>query len=195
VLCLGLDGAGKTSVLQRAAENGAFEPVDPTNGFNVKALNVPPDWKIDVWDIGGAERRPARSSAESVASPRPTPAGAAAVRPYWDRYVTFDTRALIWVLDGSDRGRLEETSVALRAVLEGEIKLRGTPLLVLLNKSDVGGGISVEEARDALGLPGPGADHNMTARRHHVQACSAATGQGIPDGLRWLSETLTATFR
>jgi len=169
VLCLGLDGAGKTSVLQRAGDRGSPEPVEPTNGFNVKALNVPPDWKIDAWDIGGS----------------------AAVRPYWDRYVTLDTRALIWVLDGSDRVRLEEASSELRALLESDARLRGTPLLVLLNKCDRQGGLSVHEARDALRLiEQPGG-----VRAVHVHACSAATGEGIAEALRWLSETLTATLR
>ena len=54
VLCLGLDGAGKTSVLQRAADRSDAVPVTPTTGFNVKTLTLLPDWKIDVWDIGGA---------------------------------------------------------------------------------------------------------------------------------------------
>ena len=36
VLCLGLDGAGKTSVLLRAADATAtLEGVEPTNGFKV----------------------------------------------------------------------------------------------------------------------------------------------------------------
>jgi GTPase SAR1 family protein len=54
VLCLGLDGAGKTSVLQRAADRSDSAPVAPTTGFIVKTLTLPPDWKVDVWDIGGA---------------------------------------------------------------------------------------------------------------------------------------------
>ena len=54
VLCLGLDGAGKTSILQRAADRSDSAPVAPTTGFIVKTLTLPPDWKVDVWDIGGA---------------------------------------------------------------------------------------------------------------------------------------------
>tara|TARA_B110001452_G_scaffold176042_1_gene147620 strand:+ start:38 stop:640 length:603 start_codon:yes stop_codon:yes gene_type:complete len=171
VLCLGLDGAGKTSVLQRADRN-SFDAVEPTTGFHVRALNVTPDWKLDVWDIGGST----------------------AVRPYWNKYVTFDTRAIIWVVDGSDRTRLDEASTALRALLESEVRLRAAPVLVLLNKSEIGGGLSVAEAAGALGveqLPGLAG----CPRAHHVQACSAATGQGVAEGLQWLSQTLTATLR
>ena len=81
-------------------------------------------------------------------------AGAAAVRPYWTKYVTTDTRALIWVLDGSDPVRLEEASSALRSLLATEARLRGAPLLVLLNKTELGGdeAVTVGEATAALGL-------------------------------------------
>ena len=98
------------------------------------------------------------------------------------------------MLDSSDRVRLEEASSALRSLLETEARLRGTPVLVLLNKAELGepGGISVDEATAALGLAQPGIGG---ARAHHVQACSAATGQGVPEGLQWLSSTLTATLR
>ena len=121
-------------------------------------------------------------------------AGAAPVRPYWTKYVTTDTRALIWVLDGSDRVRLAEASSALRSLLATEVRLRGAPLLVLLNKTELGGdeAVTVGEATAALGLAQPGAGG---ARAHHVQGCSAATGQGVAEGLQWLSSTLTATLR
>ena len=171
VLCLGLDGAGKTSVLRRA-DRDSFDTVEPTTGFHVRAINVEPDWKLDVWDIGGSVN----------------------VRPYWSKYVTFDTRAVIWVVDGSDRARLGEASSALRALIESEVRLRAAPLLVLLNKSEISGGVSVAEAAGALGveqLPGI----SGSTRPHHVQACSAATGQGVAEGLQWLSQTLTATLR
>jgi len=225
VLCLGLDGAGKTSVLQRAADRSDSAPVAPTTGFIVKTLTLPPDWKVDVWDIGGAATlaliptltlscpNPSRTWGIGAAAAQGAPrfhceapvvslvhglcarrAGAAPVRPYWTKYVTADTRALIWVLDGSDRVRLEEASSALRSLLATEARLRGAPLLVLLNKTELGGdaAVSVGEATAALGLAQPGAGG---ARAHHVQGCSAATGQGVAEGLQWLSSTLTATLR
>ena len=225
VLCLGLDGAGKTSVLQRAADRSDSAPVAPTTGFIVKTLTLPPDWKVDVWDIGGAATL-ALTPTLTLAQPLPWSclgnrsrgragwapfplrgpvslvhaavcvrrAGAAPVRPYWTKYVTTDTRALIWVLDGSDRVRLAEASSALRSLLATEVRLRGAPLLVLLNKTELGGdaAVSVGEATAALGLAQPGAGG---ARAHHVQGCSAATGQGVAEGLQWLSSTLTATLR
>ena len=70
VLCLGLDGAGKTSVLQRAADRSDSAPVAPTTGFIVKTLTLPPDWKVDVWDIGGAANL-ALTPALTLAQPLP----------------------------------------------------------------------------------------------------------------------------
>ena len=109
------------------------------------------------------------------------------MRPYWEKYVTFDTRALLWVLDGSDHARLEEAAAALRSLLEREFRLRDMPLLVLVNKCELGG-LSTAEVQRALQLSGE-------SRQFHVQPCSAATGQGVSEGLRWLSSTLTATLR
>ena len=57
VLCLGLDGAGKSSLLRRAADASAdLDSLKPTTGFNVRTLTVLPDWKLEVWDIGGDHR-------------------------------------------------------------------------------------------------------------------------------------------
>ena len=47
------------------------------------------------------------------------------------------------------------------------------------NKSDVGGGISVEEARDALGLPGPGARHFGSRMRTYVSWPTTSPGEGL----------------
>ena len=63
VLCLGLDGAGKTSVLLRAADStSTLEAVEPTNGFKVRTVIVEPNCRAEVWDIGGGQNlRPYRS--------------------------------------------------------------------------------------------------------------------------------------
>ena len=53
MLCLGLDGAGKTSLLGHARLGAAdHEPAEPTTGFHVHTVTVR-DWKLLVWDVGG----------------------------------------------------------------------------------------------------------------------------------------------
>lgn len=48
---LGLDNAGKTTIL-RALSHEEIQHVMPTQGFNVKSLQVQ-NLKFNVWDLGG----------------------------------------------------------------------------------------------------------------------------------------------
>ncbi|KAJ3110661.1 ADP-ribosylation factor protein 3, partial [Physocladia obscura] len=110
-LILGLDNAGKTSILKRLAQEDITN-AKPTQGFNIKSVTQD-GINMNVWDIGGQK----------------------SIRPYWRNY--FDaTNVLIYVIDSSDRVRLEETGLELNLLLE-EAKLSGVPLLVLANKQDL----------------------------------------------------------
>ncbi|KAJ3057003.1 ADP-ribosylation factor protein 3 [Rhizophlyctis rosea] len=51
ILLLGLDNAGKTTVLKRLASED-IEQVAPTQGFNIKSVQQE-GFKMNVWDIGG----------------------------------------------------------------------------------------------------------------------------------------------
>jgi ADP-ribosylation factor-like protein 3 len=50
-LLLGLDNAGKTSILKRLASEDITE-IKPTQGFNIKSVQQD-GIKMNVWDIGG----------------------------------------------------------------------------------------------------------------------------------------------
>jgi ADP-ribosylation factor-like protein 2 len=81
VLILGLDNAGKTTILKKF--NGEdIEEISPTLGFNIKTLEFE-EYKLNVWDIGGQKT----------------------IRAYWRNYFE-STDALIWVVDSSDKIRL-----------------------------------------------------------------------------------------
>jgi small GTP-binding protein len=51
LLVLGLDNAGKTTLLKNLSKEKVDETT-PTKGFNVKAL-VHENFKLNVWDLGG----------------------------------------------------------------------------------------------------------------------------------------------
>lgn len=69
--------------------------------------------------------------------------GQKSIRPYWRNY--FDkTDALIYVIDSSDRRRIEETAIELKQLLD-EASLMNAPLLILANKQDLLSSLSVEE--------------------------------------------------
>lgn len=52
LLVLGLDNAGKTTILKALSEED-ISHIMPTQGFNIKSL-MRDGFKLNVWDIGGA---------------------------------------------------------------------------------------------------------------------------------------------
>uniref|UniRef100_A0A3P9PIV0 ADP-ribosylation factor-like protein 3 n=1 Tax=Poecilia reticulata TaxID=8081 RepID=A0A3P9PIV0_POERE len=126
LLLLGLDNAGKTTLLkQLAAED--FSHITPTQGFNIKSVQSS-GFKLNVWDIGGQRK----------------------IRPYWRNYFE-NTDVLIYVIDSSDRKRFEETSLELAELLEEE-KLAAVPLLVFANKQDLMTASPASELAESLNL-------------------------------------------
>lgn len=65
-----------------------------------------------------------------------------------------------------------------------EDELRESILLVFANKQDLPNAMSAAEMTDKLGL------HGLRHRQWYIQACCATTGDGLYEGLDWLSATL-----
>ena len=67
-----------------------------------------------------------------------------------------------------------------------EDELRDAILLVFANKQDLPNAMSAAEMTDKLGL------HSLrpSYRQWYIQACCATTGDGLYEGLDWLSATL-----
>merc|ERR1719189_2403635 len=85
VLMLGLDNAGKTTILKKLSDED-ISHITPTQGFNIKSL-VSENCKLNVWDIGGQE----------------------AIRQYWSNYFEASD-ALVYVVDSADSNRFDESS-------------------------------------------------------------------------------------
>jgi len=126
ILILGLDGAGKTTILYRL-QVGEVVTTIPTIGFNVEQV-VYKNLKFQVWDLGGQT----------------------SIRPYWRCYYS-NTDAIIYVVDSSDRDRIGISKQELVSMLE-EPELEKAVLVVLANKQDLDTAMSVAEVHSALGL-------------------------------------------
>lgn len=108
ILVLGLDNAGKTTIL-KTLSNEDIKNITPTHGFNIRNLSHE-GFKLSVWDVGGQK----------------------ALRPYWANYYE-NTDALVYVIDSSDSKRLKEAGEELENLL-GEKSLANVPLLIFANK-------------------------------------------------------------
>jgi len=117
-------GAGATRDAT-CAESSLSDDDCVLQGFNIKSL-IHEGFKLNVWDIGGQKT----------------------IRPYWKNYFE-NTDALIYVVDSSDRRRLEEASDELQQLLE-EDKLGGIPVLIFGNKQDLISAVPQEEVRESL---------------------------------------------
>ncbi|KAM9604178.1 ADP-ribosylation factor-like protein 3 [Morphnus guianensis] len=203
IVLLGLDNAGKTTLLKRLASEevstitptqvgaaggqGSGRAAGPTlplgdagvcvsaQGFNIKSVHSH-GFKLNVWDIGGQR----------------------SIRPYWKKYLGSTdllvsgaaTRSppqphawrpvpSIYVIDSADQKRFEETGQELAELTEEE-SLTGVPLLVFANKQDLVTAAPAAEIAEGLSL------HTYRDREWQIQACSALSGEGVQVEMRAL---------
>eukprot|EP01039_Chlorochromonas_danica_P002856 gene2856-3120_t len=156
ILILGLDNAGKTTILYRL-QNDSDENIQtiPTIGFNVEVLQYK-NIKFQVWDLGGQT----------------------SIRPYWRCYYP-NTDAIIFVVDSCDTERLGVAKQELMAMLEEE-ELKDAILLVFANKQDSKGAMNSRAVSEALGLS------EIKNRQWSIQETSALKGAGLFEGFDWL---------
>ncbi|XP_061373885.1 ADP-ribosylation factor-like protein 8b [Gastrolobium bilobum] len=124
---IGLQNAGKTSLVNVIATGGYSEDMIPTVGFNMKKVtkgNV----TIKLWDLGGQPR----------------------FRSMWERYCRA-VSAIVYVVDAADHDNLPVSRNELHDLLS-KPSLNGTPLLVLGNKIDKPEALSEQDMTEQMGL-------------------------------------------
>ncbi|XP_076849090.1 ADP-ribosylation factor 4 [Brachyhypopomus gauderio] len=126
ILMVGLDAAGKTTILYKL-KLGEIVTTIPTIGFNVETVEYK-NICFTVWDVGGQDK----------------------IRPLWRHYFQ-NTQGLIFVVDSNDRERIAESAEELSKMLQ-EDELRDAVLLVFANKQDLPNAMAVSELTDKLGL-------------------------------------------
>ena len=93
-------------------------------------------------------------------------------------------QGLIFVVDSNDRDRVDDAKEELHRMLN-EDELRDAVVLVFANKQDLPQAMPAAEVTDKLGL------QQMRNRNWYIQSTCATTGDGLYEGLDWLSRTLS----
>ena len=209
ILLLGLDSAGKTTMIYALGLKDPIRTV-PTIGFNIETTwYIKPDIEINTWDVGGRDK----------------------LRDLWRHYYP-GTNAIIFVVDSADKMRLNTAKEELHLLLD-EFELRNAVLLVFANKQDlpysftsdeIGAYLQLHEMVDIeyndiwnclyqqntlidtynipIGiikivvsyLPKVAKPSDkINGRPYFVQGCSAINRDGLYDGLQWLNNQLPST--
>lgn len=158
ILMLGLDAAGKTTILYRL-KLGEVTTTVPTIGFNVELVEYK-NISFTVWDVGGQSK----------------------LRMLWRHYYK-DNDALIFVVDSVDKDRMELAKNELEALLSAD-EMKSTLVLVLANKQDLAGAMDIQSMAQALDL------NRLCNNPWYIQPCVATSGEGLYEGLDWLSSAL-----
>ncbi|CAJ1357953.1 unnamed protein product, partial [Effrenium voratum] len=163
IVMIGLDAAGKTTVLYRLKLNEVLMTI-PTIGFNVETVEYR-NIRFTVWDIGGQD----------------------IIRPLWRHYF-LGSHAMIFVVDSSDHKRIQEAREELWTMLKDHDFPAQAPVLILANKQDLPEAMSQKEVSEQLGL------HELR-RPWMVQPSCAPKGEGLFEGLNWLSKAMAQRDR
>ncbi|KAI5805620.1 ADP-ribosylation factor family-domain-containing protein [Peziza echinospora] len=165
ILLLGLDNAGKTTLLSQIKSlylpHHPHPPSTtlPTIGQNTSTIPYTPTTVLKIWDIGGQHT----------------------LRRFWREYYT-SCHAIVFVIDSSDLTRLStEVRETLEAVVGNE-ETEGVPVLVLANKQDREESAEIAAVKEVVNP----VMVKVGARDSRVLPVSALEGGGVREAVEWL---------
>lgn len=158
ILIVGLDGAGKTTIVNQLKNPNSNKRLIPTLGFNVESFA----WKkmkFLLWDLGGQT----------------------ASRNLWVHYIN-ESKAIIFVIDCNDTSRFNEVYIELNKILNNDLIIKENILcLIYANKQDLYHSIKPKELIKILKLNKFSNKINIK-----VQEASAKQNKGIKEGFDWI---------
>ncbi|CAF4361180.1 unnamed protein product [Rotaria socialis] len=179
ILMLGLDNAGKTTILYRMKRAEDFNTV-PTigmfllssklndcassffdeKGFNVETISPCRGVSLTVWDVGGQDH----------------------LRTLWHHY--FDNvDGLVFVIDSTDRHRLSLSKAELKGIYQHE-SMKNVPLIIIANKQDSKEALSAEVLAEKLDLI------HWPNESYFIIPCCALTGDGLTGAFKCLARMI-----
>ncbi|KAI8370382.1 ADP-ribosylation factor family-domain-containing protein [Radiomyces spectabilis] len=163
VLIIGLDNAGKTTLLERiksvfmGVSSLPPDKIAPTVGLNIGRVDIKSS-RINFWDLGGQRD----------------------LQSLWERYYS-ECHAIVFVVDSTDSKRLEECKDTFEKMITNDA-VEGVPLLMLANKQDLPDALRVEEIKEVFNKIAV----KLGARDSRVLPVSALEGHGVKDAIDWL---------
>ncbi|EED22374.1 ADP-ribosylation factor family protein [Talaromyces stipitatus ATCC 10500] len=187
VLLLGLDNAGKTTLLSQIKALYLPQPdgappqnvgrTVPTVGQNVATIPLQ-DMYLKIWDVGGQT----------------------GIRGLWQSYYS-SCHAIIFVVDSTDvgegledftstqedggNGRLGECKQVLESVLQNA-DVAGVPILVLANKQDREDCVEVVRIKEGFVRQVFEGEKGAGVRDSRVLPVSALLGTGVREAVEWV---------
>lgn len=165
---IGLDNAGKTTLVKQIVAGTFGGQYKPTIGVNVESAKID-GWNLAIWDLAGQRRfRDA----------------------LWNNFMA-NANGIIFVVDMSDKLRIDEVKREFDLRIRSNYMFYEIPILIMGNKIDLPDVMSEDELIVALELNDP----TKVPASYRLQPCSAKTGEGIYDGLKWLLEAIDSSKR
>eukprot|EP00270_Netrium_digitus_P021901 TRINITY_DN9630_c0_g1_i1.p1 TRINITY_DN9630_c0_g1~~TRINITY_DN9630_c0_g1_i1.p1 ORF type:complete len:204 (+),score=52.14 TRINITY_DN9630_c0_g1_i1:462-1073(+) len=170
ILILGIDKAGKTTLLEKVKtiysdyEGLPPDRIVPTVGLNIGRVEAHKA-KLIFWDLGGQ----------------------LGLRTIWEKYYE-ETHAVLYVVDAAGEDRFDDAKGALEKIVRHE-DLNGAPVLIFANKQDLPGALTAEELAKYLEIS------DSQEQPCTVRAVCAYDGSGVREGVTWLVETMKKSKR
>lgn len=169
---IGLDDAGKSTLIKCLKSDKNLSDVTPTVGFEPHEIQHNSK-SIKLYDLGGSER----------------------VRDIWKHYLS-ESYAFIYVIDSSNRARINQNRTVFSNFVENS-KVVGKPILVIGNKQDLNNSLDESEIVQYLNLEELANKFEIPCR---VETCSVLNpidtqiNFSLRIGLDWLYKDIMANF-
>lgn len=166
ILVIGLDNSGKTTIINKLKPSDSqSHDIVPTVGFNVEKFNSK-SLSFTCFDMSGQGR----------------------YRNLWEHYYN-ECQGVIFVVDSSDQLRMVVAKDELENFMTHPlIQCRRIPILFFANKMDLRGAVSSVKCSNVLKL------ETVRDKPWHICATNGLTGEGLNEGVEWLTGQLNGEF-